>query len=478
MAQRGQMPVEEYSNQGIIGSMNARSASAITISGNRREFLKRIGVGVSGPLIVAGSTLGLSGAVAPSERIRLGAIGLGARGIAVMRGMMRNKKVRMVAVCDVDRLHHRDNAWGKGLAMGLDPTQAYVDQFYSKRDGGAASKVGTRAYSDYRELCAQSDLDAVIVATPDHWHAMIALEAVRNGKDVYCEKPVTHTFVEGQLLYKEVANYGCVFQTGSQQRSDWRFRRAVELVRNGALGKLQRVEVGLPAGYTKPMGSTDIVAPPEGLNYDFWCGPSPVLPYMRARHHRFWRGHLAFGGGNIMDWIGHHNDIAHWGLGLDESGPVRVEARHWTYPKSPVYNVPVEFEIDCDYANGVTGSIASKNRMGTTFIGESGAIFVDRGKLETPDARWAAEDFVPGPEKVYHSTDHLADFVAGVRARKNCVAPAETGHRSITPGHLGYLSNRLGRAVHWDPLKEEVMNDRDANTLLRTDNYRRPWRLV
>ena len=458
--------------------MNTKSALAASSGVKRREFLKWIGVGIGGPLILSGRTLGLNGAVAANERIRMGTIGLGARGIAVMRGMMRKQEVEMVAVCDVDRHHYRDNAWGKGVAMGLDPTQSYVDQFYAKRDGGDASKVGTRAFSDFRELCRQPDIDAVIVATPDHWHASMALYALRNGKDVYCEKPVTHTFLEGQLLYKEVANFGRIFQTGSQQRSDWRFRQAVELVRNGVLGKLKRVEVGLPAGYAKAMGSTDIVAPPEGLNYDFWCGPSPVLPYMRARHHRFWRGHLAFGGGNIMDWIGHHNDIAHWGLDLDKSGPVQVEARHWTFPGSPVYNVPVEFEILCDYGNGVTGSITSKNRMGTTFFGETGSIYVDRGKLETPDARWAKEDFVAGPKKVYHSRDHLGNFVDGVRSRKRCVASAETGHRSITPGHLGYLSHRLGRALPWDPVKEEVVNDPEANALLRTDKYRRPWRLV
>lgn len=444
---------------------------------NRREFAKRIGIGVSGPMILSGQTLGLNGAVAANSRIRVGAVGLGARGLAVMGAMMRKPSVEMAAVCDVDRLHYRDGTWGKGRAMGREPAAEYVKSFYEKRDGANASKLGVASYEDYRDLCARDDLDAVIVATPDHWHALIALAAVRSGKDVYCEKPVTHTFLEGQLLYREVAQFGRVFQTGSQQRSDWRFRRAVELIRNGHLGTIKEVKVGLPAGYAKPMGDTEVVDPPETLNYNFWCGPSPVLPYMRARHHRFWRGHLAYGGGNIMDWIGHHNDIAHWGLDLDSGGPVRVEASGWTYPKSKIYNVPVEFKIECDYPNGIKGSIASSNRMGTTFIGEAGTIYVNRGKLETPEAAWAEEAFEVGSKRVVQSNDHIDDFLSCIRTRKACVASAEIGHRSITPGHLGYVSQRLGRSLNWDPKAEAVVGDPEANQLLRSADCRSPWEL-
>ena len=445
---------------------------------NRRDFVKKIGFVAGAPLIVSGATLGLNGAVAANDRIRMAAIGLGGRGISVMRGFMRKPAVEMVAVCDVDRKHYRDGVWEKGFAMGLEPTHRYVNEFYAKRDGGEASKVGTSAYEDYREICGRSDIDAVIVATPDHWHALIALEAVRHGKDVYCEKPMTHTFMEGQLLYREVRQFGRVFQTGSQQRSDWRFRRAVELIRNGHIGKVTQVEVGLPAGYPKPMGDTEVASPRTTLNYDFWCGPAPKLPYMRARHHRFWRGHSAFGGGNIMDWIGHHNDIAHWGLGLDQSGPVRVEAKGWTFPESKIYDVPIEFEIRCDYDGGIKGTIASKNRMGTKWIGESGSIYVDRGKLETTDPAWAEKEYLVGPKKVYESSDHIANFVECVQSRRDCVASAEIGHRSITPGHLGYLSNQLGRALEWNPIKEEVVKDAEANRLLRTEDYRQPWDLV
>ena len=440
---------------------------------SRRRFARWIGVGVGGPLIVPGATLGLNGAVAPHNRIAMGTIGLGARGIAVMRGFLRKPEVAMVALCDVDRIHYRDGQWGKGLAMGLDPTKAYVDQYYAKRKQG--KETGTAAYEDYRDLIGRKDLDAVIVATPDHWHALIALEAVRNQKDVYCEKPVTHTFLEGQFLYREVANYGRVFQTGSQQRSDWRFRRAVELVRNGRLGRIRRVEVGLPAGYAEPRGRSKLDPVPPSLNYPFWCGPSPMLPYMRARHHRFWRGHSAYGGGNIMDWIGHHNDIAHWGLGLDESGPTRVEAVGWTFPDFGIYDLPIEFEIRCHYENGVEGSIGSRNRTGTKWVGEEGSIWVDRGRLEVPDPRWADKTFDPGPLRVIASDDHFGNFLESMHSRIPCVASAETGHRSVTPGHLSFVSQRLGRALRWDPQNESVLNDPEANEVLRSQDVRRPW---
>ena len=432
-------------------------------------------MGVCSPLVLSGRTLGLSGGVAANSRIRVGAIGLGARGLAVMNAMMKNPAVEMVAVCDVDRFHYRDRSWGKGAPMGREAGLKRVRDFYAQRDGINLANVGVKAYEDYREVCARTDVDAVVVATPDHWHALVALEAIRSGKDVYCEKPVTHTFLEGQLLYREVGQFGRVFQTGSQQRSDWRFRRAVELVRNGFLGSIHKVKVGLPRGYGAPIVNTKVSDPREGLNYRLWTGPSPLLPYIPARHHRFWRGHLAYGGGTIMDWIGHHNDIAHWGLDLDASGPTRVEARGWTFPESEVYNAPVDYEILCDYANGVTGSIASSNPMGTTFNGENGTIHVNRGKLETPHPEWAEKEFQVGDKKVVASNDHVGNFIDCVRNRKTCVASAEIGHRSISPGHLGYVSYRLGRAVKWDPRAELAVEDPEANQMLRSTEYRSPW---
>jgi len=323
--------------------------------------------------------------------------------------------------------------------------------------------------------CAREDIDAVVIATPDHWHALVSLESLRAGKDVYCEKPLTHRFHEGQLIYREVARRKAVFQVGSQQRSDARFRQAVELVCNGHIGKVRQVEVGLPPGYAKPQGDTTITAPPEHLDYDFWCGPAPKLPYMRARHHRWWRGHLAFGGGVLMDWIGHHNDIAHWALGMDRSGPLEVAAVGWTLPETDVYNTPHHYQIHCKYPGDVTSTISDTHRVGTKWIGADGWVFVNRGRLEASDPRWTQPAFDRGPIRVYESPGHMRNFLDGVKSRKPCVAPAETAHRSITPGHLGYVANAVQRPLRWDAEHERVVGDDQADKLLKEVAYRKPW---
>src|ERR1051325_4474278 len=273
---------------------------------SRRDFLKTTAV-LAAPAIIPMSTLG-RGRPAPSGRISIGLIGCGARGVQVLRGFLRQLDAQVVAVCDVQNVHHRELDAGKGEALGRDPVQKLVENHYSadKTDG---KFKGCKTYSDFRELIAREDLDAVIVATPDHWHALVTLAALKRGKDVYCEKPLTHFFAEGQMVYREVAKQKAVFQVGSQQRSEAKFRQGVELVRNGHIGRVKRVEVGLPRGYTQLMGDSKVLQPPEGLDYEMWCGPGPVLPYMRARHHRWWRGHRGYGGGSLMDFIGHHNDI-------------------------------------------------------------------------------------------------------------------------------------------------------------------------
>jgi predicted dehydrogenase len=317
----------------------------------------------------------------------------------------------------------------------------------------------------------------VIVATPDHWHANIDLAALKQGKDVYGEKPITHFFAEGQMVYREVAKQKAVFQVGSQQRSEFKFRQGVEIVRNGFIGRIKRVEVGLPQGYTKLMGDAMVVAPPEGLDYDFWCGPGPRLPYLRARHHRWWRGHRGYGGGSLMDFIGHHNDIAHWGLDMDHAGPERVEAVGWTHLETDSYNTPVKYEIRCQYPGGIETAIGSKFESGLKWIGESGWVKVARGNIEASDERWVDPKFDRGPWKAYVSNDHARNFLDCIKSRKECITPAETGHRSITPGHLGYVSCDLGRAVRWDAKREEIIGDAEAQTKLMAMSHRKPWQL-
>lgn len=436
----------------------------------RRYFLASTAGILASPAIANGQT-GRS----PNDRIQVGVIGLGSRGFNLLDDLIKHRdQAQIVAICDVDVTHYRDRPWGKGNRYGLIPAKEKLQGAYAKQRSNVPADV-INTYSDFRELIDQPGIDAVVVATPDHWHAHCTLTALRSGKDVYCEKPVTHLFSEGQQVYREVEKQQAVFQTGSQQRSDWRYRRAVELARNGLLGDIRRVEVGLPPGYAKPQGDPTISKIPKQLDYDFWCGPAPRLPYMRARHHRWWRGHRAFGGGVLMDWIGHDNDIAHWALDVDNIGPTRVEAVEWTFPETDVYNTPHQYTIRCQFDGGVESSISTTHDHGLRLIGSEGWAFVKRGKLVTSDKRLAEETFNPGSIKVYASDDHMGNFLASMRSRKACIAPAETAHRSITPGHLGYVSNALGRPLRWDPAAEQVIDDQAANDLLQAYSYREPW---
>lgn len=440
---------------------------------SRRSFLKTAAA-LAAPVVIPATALGLDDRRVPSDRINLGFIGCGGKGMAHIRDFVMMPDVQIIAVCDVDRLHQRDLPADARQSFGLEAAQQVVAQYYASQSRGSGASC--EGHSDYRELCGRDDIDAVVVSTPDHWHALCDLEAIRNGKDVYGEKPIAHLFREGQQLVREVAERGAVFQTGSQQRSDARFRRAAEIVRNGLLGTITRVEVGLPIGYLESQGDATVAVPPEHLDYELWTGPAEMLPYMRARHHRWWRGHRAYGGGTLMDWIGHHNDIAHWGLGMDRSGPLEVEAVGWTWPDTEVYDTPVEYEVRSTYTGGTVISIASRHPMGVKFIGEDGWVYADRGKLECSREDWAADEFVPGPVELERSDNHLQNFIDCVKSRQQCIAPAETGHRSITPGHLAYVSQELGRPVRWNPVNEQFVDDADADALLEF-NYRPPWTL-
>ncbi len=433
---------------------------------NRRAAMKTLAVGTAS-LAACNNTF----AAAPSDRLTVGVIGLGSRGYNLLDAFLANADSQIVALCDVDQAHYRDRPWGKGPRYGLQPAKERVTKALANAKSATPAK-GIATYRNYRDLIARDDIDVVVVATPDHWHAQITLDAIAKGKDVYCEKPVTHLFAEGQQVYRAVAKAKSVFQTGSQQRSDEKFRRAVEIVRSGLVGKVQRVEVGLPAGYEKPQGDTTITAPPDSLDYNLWCGPSPQLPYMRARHHRWWRGHRAYGGGVLMDWIGHHNDIAHWALDLDQSGPLTVEATDWSFPNTDVYDSPHHYAIRCSYPGGIKSMISSRNKQGLKVIGDEGWVYVRRGVIEASDSRWLQSDFQFDDTNVERSDDHVQNFIDCVKARQATVAPAETAHRSITPGHLGYVSQALGRPLAWDADAEQIVDDAEANQLLQKVNYR------
>ncbi len=437
-----------------------------------RRFL---GATVAGSAAIVLSSNSLAKRVVASERIQLGVVGLGSRGTAVMQQFLDNSTAEIVALCDVHPAHYRDNAWGKGPKLGSQPAAELVSKKYAQRKK-SGSYSGCQVFSDYRQLL-QQNLDAVVIATPDHWHAKITLDAMVAGLDVYCEKPVTHHFAEGQIIYREAAKRGAVFQVGSQQRSDALFRRAVEIVRNGHLGKIRRIEVGLPIGYMIANDDPQSVEAPPELDYEMWCGPAPMLPYARAWHHRWWRAVRAFGGGVLMDWIGHHNDIAHWGIDESEGGPVAVEAVGWTPSACEQYDTPAEYGIRAEYAGDIHSEISTKLKQGTKWIGADGWVWVNRGKIEASNPDWLRSDYELGNWKAMVSNDHVDNFLSCVRSRQSCITSAEIGHRSITPGHLGYVSNAVGRPLKWNPKQERIEGDVEAQNLLLQMPYRAPWSL-
>jgi predicted dehydrogenase len=436
---------------------------------SRRQFLRDIAgtaVGIVGfPYIISSSALGRDGNVAPSNRITMGCIGIGMQGIWNLRSFIVEKDCQEVAVCDLDKNHLQDGANA-------------VNEYYSNGD--------CAKYNDFRELLAREDIDAVSLALPDHWHAIPAIEAARSGKDIYGEKPLSHNLKEGRAICDTVNRYGRVWQTGSWQRSQQHFRFACELVRNGRIGKVHTVEIGLPSGHTdfaRTKGQETLEPPPAELDYDFWLGPAPYEPYCVARVHRNWRWNLDYGGGQLMDWIGHHLDIAHWGLGLDYTGPIEIEGRG-EFPKTWVWNSPTDFKLTAKYAGGLTMVISSKIRFpigarwgevtGTKWLGEYGWVCVTRGGIDAQPREILKERFGSNDIHLFQSPGHQRNFLDCVKSRQSTITPCEVAHRSVTPGHLGQIAMLLGRKIRFDPGTEQILED-DTATRLLGRSMRAPW---
>jgi predicted dehydrogenase len=392
---------------------------------------------------------------APSNRIVMGCIGTGGMGSGDMGNFLGNNEVQVVAVCDVDR----------NRANGAKHT---VDGRYRNTD--------CKVYGDFRELLARGDLDTVMMATPDHWHAITAIAAMKAGCDVYGEKPIAHSLAEGRAMADTQKRYGRIWQTGSWQRSNANFREGAELVRNGRIGKVVRIEVGL--GGSPKIGPVKFTDPPPELDYEMWVGPSRWQPYAERRVHYQWRWQFDFGGGQMMDWIGHHGDIAHWGMGWDETGPVAVEGKG-DFPTQGIYDAPTSYRFTCTYKDGCEMVVASNLEMGTRWIGEDGRwIFVTRGpsKANPPSLLNEAGKIGPDEIQLYKSTDHWRNFIDCVKSRQPTITPAETAHRSASIGHLGNIAMRLGRKLAWNPETEQFADDLSANQMLGTP-FRAPWHL-
>ncbi|MCS7337622.1 MAG: Gfo/Idh/MocA family oxidoreductase [Verrucomicrobiae bacterium] len=420
---------------------------------------------MAAPTILPARVLGVGDRPPPSERITVGIIGFGMQGRPNTEGFLRQPDCQVVAVCDVDTRH---------LEAGV----KLVNEHYGNSD--------CKGYKDYRELCARADIDAVMVAVPDHWHALVAIEAARQRKDIYGEKPLARTVAEQQAIVRAVQRYGRIWQTGSWQRSVANFHKAAEIVRNGLIGKVTHVEVGLLAGHIDFAGTKDktaVTAPPPELDYDFWTGPAQLLPYIEARVHRNWRWHYNTGGGQLLDWVGHHCDIAHWGLDFDSTGPIEVEGTGKFPPKDAVWNTCVAYRITLKYPGDITMVIAGGYpdiRLGTKWIGTDGWVWVNRGAFEASNQDWIEMQRLPEELrkiKLPISTDHIRNFLDSVKSRKPTITPVEVAHNSTIPGHLGLISMLVGRKIKWDHKNQRIVDDRAASELLgRT--YRTPWRLT
>ena len=415
---------------------------------SRRAFLRQAAAGgLVLPALTHCPVLQANAQAPPSEAIRIGVIGVGNQGAGNLGAHLKN----CVAVCEVDSLR-------------LGKAKERVE----KANGKCA------AYGDYRKLLDDKNVDAVVITTPDHWHALQTIHAVQAGKDVYCEKPLTLTVVEGRAIVEAARKHQRIVQTGSQQRSDARFRLACELVRNGRIGKVQTIKVGLPGvNFSGPAVADS--APPAELDYDLWLGPAPKRPYNAKRVHYLFRFFWDYSGGQMTNFGAHHLDIAQWGLGMDESGPVEIEAKA-RYHKDNWYEVPEWSEITYKYANGVTMLCGQGFTGGTTFIGDKGTLYVTRGKITSDPAEIVDQPIKDGEVRLYESKSHHGNWLECIKSRKLPICDAEIGHRSATVCHLGNVAVRTGRKIAWDPVKEEITGDAEAAKMLDKP-YCEPWKL-
>jgi len=433
----------------------------------RRTFLKSTTAVIAAPYIIPSSVLGRDERPAPSNRITMGLIGLGSMGMRHVKGFLQEDDCQIIAVCDVDA--NRRNAAAQE-----------INKHYGNND--------CARYNDFRDMVWRNEIDTLCISVPDHWHSIPAISGVRVGKDIYGEKPLALTISQGRAMVEAVHRYNCIWQTGSWQRSTEHFRFACELVRNQRIGTLQRVEVGIGGGYNPGGGKPTVhridpqpvMSIPEGFDYEMWLGPAPWAPYTEKRCHWNFRWIVDYSGGQVTDWGGHHIDIAHWGMGCDETGPVKVVGRG-IFPEDGLWNTAVDYNFECTYGNGVTLHVGSNNHylQGVRFIGDKGWVHVTRSGLDANPKRLLKEKI--GPEEVHlarpsgnHRQGHRRDFLDCVKTRAQTMTPIDVGHRSVTVAHLGNIAMLLGRAIRWDPKREQIINDPSATRMLGRP-MRSPW---
>jgi predicted dehydrogenase len=433
---------------------------------SRRTFLKQALLAGTAPLILPRGLWAAGNS--PNDRITLGFIGMGTQNRHLLRGFVGRNDTQVLAVCDVDTSRRED-------------AKGYVERFYATRNASGAYK-GCTGCNEFEDLLVLDELDGVVIATPDHWHAIIAVAAANAGKDIYCEKPMSHSIEEARAMVDTVRRNKRVLQVGSMQRSSKEFRTACELARNGAVGTIRRVDVSV-GGPAKPCDLPEERMEP-GLDWDRWLGPAPLRPYNstlspRGVHSHFpdWRDYREYGGGDVTDWGAHHFDIAHWGCGFDRTGPLEIIP-----PEDP----KAERGVRLRYANGV--EIRHGGSGGVLFFGDNGRIHVNRGEFgmwigdeqkaaDPSDCDQMLDEYLPSnPIRLYQSRHHLEDWLNCMRLREQPVCDVETGARTVTTCILVNLAYYHRERMEWDPAKEEFTNQTGDREWLR-DEYRTPYKL-
>lgn len=430
-------------------------------------------LGAVAPLILARRLLG--GEAAPSNRIALGFIGCGEHGIGTnIGGFLPQTDCQIVAVCDVDS-GHRDRA------------KQRVEQTYAQAMTSGTYK-GCDAYGDFREILKRKDIDAVVISTPDHWHVIAAIMAANAGKDVFVEKPLTTSVEEGKVLCRVIAETGRILQTGSEQRGRPQFHLMAEIVRNGRIGRLKHIQVGMPRGHSirenpeDKRPQTAVCDPPKELDYDLWMGKTPVSPYFPGRTHWNWRWVSELAGGQFADYAHHLIDIAQWAHGTEDTLAIEVEGTG-TFPTEGVYHAATDYRCTFTFADGVTMTCTSGN-TGHRFEGSEGWIANQGwGQLSADPASILDFKAGSGEVKLFHpvaspnggGVEHR-NFLDCVRSRQKCYAHEGIGHRAAAFAHLGTIAMQLGRKLRFDPKNEVFIGDDEANRLLSRPE-REPWTL-
>jgi predicted dehydrogenase len=423
---------------------------------SRRQVLG-YGIGLGATFGLPYVAPSLQAGTAPSRRLTMGAIGLGGQGTHNLKSFLTFDDVRVLAVCDVDANHRR-------------AAQNLVNTAYDSKD--------CAAYSDSREVLARDDIDTVLIATPDHWHAILAIEAAQAGKDIYCEKPISLTIAEGRAVVETMKRYGTVYQSGTQRRSIACFRFAVDIARSGMLGPLQTLHCYYHNGPTCPPQRPEPV--PDGFNYDRWLGPAPFEPYTPRRCHGSFRWLYDYSGGQLTDLGAHFADLAQWAHGDEYTSPTQYEG--WAeFPREGLFNTPVRFEVTATYADGVQMIMHDETEpgrgpRGNKFVGTDGWVSVDDTGKVTASSDAILRRLNAAQRGYEYMEGHHRNFLDSVRTRAQTIAPPEVAHRSTTTCHVANICLRLGRKLTWDPAAERFVNDPEADRMM-TRAMRAPWRL-